>query len=225
VCTSATSSSTSNATNATSTSDDDDKVACVALDAPVVVKGRGETPLRDLKFGDDVQDSAAGTYSPFVAWLHRSEDAADFLELRHETGILSITPGHLLKLDGAFDAARYARAGRTLQTPTGPSTILSVTASRRAGFAAPLTRSGTIVVAGSEISCYHEAPGAWGSADAVHQLANAGFLPLRWGLPVDGATYANALGGINSVISTFVKMTGADLHLYARTLIGGSSFM
>jgi hypothetical protein len=30
-------------------------------------------------------------------------------------------------------------------------TIRSVTASRRAGFAAPLTRSGTIVVAGSEI--------------------------------------------------------------------------
>ena len=116
-------------------------------------------PMASLVAGDLVLASPHATTRVLVN-QHRADAAATvapMVRIEHTHGTLTLTPDHVLLVDGAFAPARVAARGSRLEPA---SVVTSVTATSDA-IVNPLTSSGTILAAGPEgapvvSSCFPE---------------------------------------------------------------------
>lgn len=129
--------------------EDDPSPACFPGDAIVDVDGRGLVRMDELQMGDRVLASENGIYSQVYAFSHRDIRAySSFVVIRTSSGkSLSLSPGHLLYLDGIPKTAGQARVQHSVVTASGAKEqIISIERRYKRGLFNPHTLSGTIVV-------------------------------------------------------------------------------
>ena len=103
--------------------------------------------MASLKSGDLVMDGPNSVARVIVNQHREATFKSSLLELEHANGKLSLTPDHVLEVDGEFVPARLASAGSTL----GESEVSRVTAT--AGEVInPLTTSGKILTQGGVLA-------------------------------------------------------------------------
>jgi len=104
--------------------------------------------MADLVSGDYVL-CEVGQVSRVVINQHRTADDArytsEMVQIQHEAGRLDLTPDHVVKVDGAFVAAREVAPGCLL----GEYKVKAVTRGV-GGVINPITVAGTILAAGKE---------------------------------------------------------------------------
>lgn len=130
--------------------------------------------MSSLKPGDIIR-TAAGE-EPVLGMIHASATKSDdFLDVSMNDGSsLVVSPNHILftpRGEGVF--ASLLTTGMELATSkriSRSSRIRSIKNVAAQGFYAPLTASGTIVVGGTQASCY---------ASTSHSLAHMGVAPFR----------------------------------------------
>ena len=80
------------------------------------------------------------------------------VQISHATGTLTLTPDHMLLVDGAYQPARNVKPGSLLE----PASIVTAVAATNDAIVSPLTRSSTILAAGREAwSPAHQAQNRW----------------------------------------------------------------
>jgi len=115
------------------------------------------TPMEDVMVGDYVVAMEEGQLVADRVWanLHLADDSIqNMLEITHELGVLSLTPDHMLMVDGRLQAARTLHPGQHLHAAAAGSVtqefakseVLKV--SQKIGrIVNPVTHSGYIVAA------------------------------------------------------------------------------
>jgi hypothetical protein len=165
---------------------------------------RGKVELRDLRLGDEVLDSSM-KFVKVVGWLHRETTfKAEFLEIVHACGTITVAPDHLLY---CYDAGDYvpAKNVRSLETlfidgSMVPSKIVSVKKRDISGIFAPLTSSGSLLVDGVNASCYSS------PSELPFRITQKGgqlaLLPYRW---LDASLLPNLEAYCRSLYAVFAS--------------------
>ena len=129
--------------------------------------------MKTLAAGDVVLAAdAAGalSFERVVVNQHKANPLASaLLEVHHSAGVLSLTPDHVLLVDGAFAPARDAKPGSALALADGTAAVVERVATAHGAVVNPVTASGTIV--------------ADGVVAATHPEWSAGFM-LASGVPL-----------------------------------------
>ena len=109
-------------------------------------------PMVALSAGDTVLAAdAEGTLSleRIVVNQHKGNTrTSSFIELHHSAGILTLTPDHVLVIDGSFAPSRDAMPGSTLTLAGGTLATVKHLANTFGAITNPVTASGTILAAG-----------------------------------------------------------------------------
>lgn len=145
---------------------------------------------------------------------HRAEPhSADMLTLHHTEGTLSLTPDHVLLVDGAFAPARSARTGSVLTGARGDTfTVMRVEAGH-AGIINPITVAGTILAVGASgnpivASTYGDWIADWLLGTTVWPLPFSFASALAFLFPVSVQTYHDTwLEPIIVRVATALKTT------------------
>jgi len=125
--------------------DEDDP--CFARDTFAVSPDGESIPMASLKSGDLVMDGPGSVARVIVNQHREATFKSSLLEITHANGELSLTPDHVLEVDGVFVPARLASAGTML----GDSEVSRVTVT--AGEVInPLTTSGKILTQGGVLA-------------------------------------------------------------------------
>lgn len=106
--------------------------------------------MRELVAGDSVLTMVAGAPVTTRVLLaeHRTElRSANVLTLHHEGGVLTLTPDHVIMVDGAFAPARTVRAGSMVTGAHGGQMRVSRVDAAQEGIINPITTAGTILAA------------------------------------------------------------------------------
>lgn len=134
---------------------------CFSGDSTVRIRGAYKrVELAKLSVGDYVLD-ANMRFVKVIGWLHREPEVeADFLQLHHSRGTLSVTREHLVFCAVASDYVPSIQV-KCMEVPDidgslASSEISRVTEIRSSGIYAPLTESGSLLVDGVHVSCYAE---------------------------------------------------------------------
>jgi hypothetical protein len=114
---------------------------CFGDEAPTLAE---RVPMKALAAGDLVLASPTETTRVIVNQHAEVEVYSNMVTLEHESGILSLTPDHVVYADGAFKPAGQVGVGALLE-PASKVTKISKSAQ---GIINPLTTSGTILAAG-----------------------------------------------------------------------------
>lgn len=150
----ATSTSSSSQTLCKDASYDDGEDPCFARDSTIVLTPTGEVPMASLRSGDIVMDGPSSSTRVIVNQHRTASLTSSLLEIHHAKGMLSLTPDHVLEVDGKMIPARLVVPGAKL----GASEVLRVDAGRSGEVINALTVSGKIMVQGGVLaSCYPEA--------------------------------------------------------------------
>ena len=180
---------------------------CFAGHMTVIVRGLTRpVQLKHLKKGDFVLDSNM-RFVEVIDWLHRDEFMnATFHVIEHETGTIWATPDHLIfdPIIHDFSAASRVTAVETVFVD-GTSLVSKVVKSfttETTGVYAPLTTSGTLMVAGVHVSCFTSPTEL--QIPVTHTMGQLVTLPYRWNtavasrfLPIDA--YCKVLYNMFSV--------------------------
>lgn len=158
---------------------------CFSLESTVVVKGKGATPIKNLRLGDMILSDERGTYTKFYSRGHYHEKAlSQFLRIFTEVAEkpLEATPDHLV-----FMAARALpvpastiKVGEFLLTVAGPARVTAVKKISRRGLSNPTTLSGTIVVDGVVASTQTVVPGFAGAEPGWVYLGGVKVVHWDW---------------------------------------------
>lgn len=157
------------------------KMECISGDGFVTLEDGSQTRIKNLQIGTMVQVSD-GTFSPVLAMLDRNDRLATlFIQIRTSRGnSLKLTPKHLIAVQSKLLEKEYIFAEKIKEGlkvyifSNGEEiedTVLSVERTIDAGFYAPLTADGTLLVNGISISCY--------AIIEDHDLAHFFVTPLR----------------------------------------------
>lgn len=103
--------------------------------------------LSDLRAGDIVLSTPTEVTRVIVNQHVVSGLSSQMVRLIHASGTLSLTPDHVLLVDGMFKPAREAAVGSVLSSG---SIIEQVSSSSTSGIINPITTSGRILVGGTE---------------------------------------------------------------------------
>jgi len=117
--------------------------ACFGNDASVPAVAE-RVSMASLVAGDVVLASPHVTTRVLVNQHRAVTKAAPMVQIDHATGTLTLTPDHMLLVDGAYQPARNARPGSQLE----PSSIVMAVAATVEAIVNPLTASSTILAAG-----------------------------------------------------------------------------
>lgn len=160
---------------------------CIAAHHTVRVQDGGSRPLSALVPGDVVLTSEG--YKPYLGSMHDLGVSPTLvLSIAHGRSV-ELTHDHLVKTAAGFVTASAVAVGTLVATVTEDGTeelqpVVGVAASR-SEVAAPLTRSGTIIVHGVVLSCY--------GGIRSHAAANVLSMPARLGVVKDRHAYLRAL--------------------------------
>jgi len=120
---------------------------CFGVEAPSRAERMAERVLmKELIAGDFVLASHADATRVVVNQHVGASKVSMVLTLEHEHGSLSLTPDHVLLVDGAFQPASKVSVGSYLEPI---SKVTKVTTSQQ-GIISPITASGRILAAGAE---------------------------------------------------------------------------
>lgn len=100
--------------------------------------------MKDLTAGDRVLSSESEITRVIVNQHVNSPRTSPMLEIHHASGTLSLTPDHVLLVDGHFVPAREAKAGATLSS----GAVIEAVSGTTSGIISPLTANGRILAAG-----------------------------------------------------------------------------
>ena len=161
--------------------------SCIANYQTVLVRDRGAQPIAALMAGDMIQTGDG--YQPYLGSMHDAGKAPMLvLELAHGQSV-ELSREHLIKTKAGFVSAATIDVGSLVATVSedGQETLQPVLriAAGSSRVAAPLTRSGTIVVHGVVLSCH--------AIVRSHAVANAVMAPVRLGVVKDLHAYVRAL--------------------------------
>jgi len=120
---------------------------CFARDTLALLPSGERVPMASLKAGDLVMDGPSSVARVIVNQHREATFKSALLELEHANGILSLTPDHVLEVDGKFVPARMVAAGSKL----GESEVSRVVASV-GEVINPLTTSGKILTQGGVLA-------------------------------------------------------------------------
>ena len=155
----------------------------------MLVLGRGALPIAALTPGDVVLTGEG--YQPFLGSMHDA-GVAPTLVLHLANGrSVELSADHLIKTEAGFVRAQAIARGTSVATVTdgvGSEALFQQVVLIEAGsspVAAPLTRSGTIVIHGVVLSCH--------AVVRSHAVANAALAPVRLGFVKDVRAYVRAL--------------------------------
>jgi hypothetical protein len=149
---------------------------CFARDSLAVLPSGDAVPMGSLRSGDIVKDGPDSTTRVVVNQHRGVHLTSRMLKIDHTNGSLTLTPDHVLYLDGAFAPARDAKRGSTL---IGDLTVTAVTATA-AEVANPLTASGKILTQGGALAT------AYPEWIAAYMLSS--YVPLPFSV-CNGITY------------------------------------
>jgi hypothetical protein len=141
-------------------------------------------------------------YQPYIGSMHDAGVEAT-LVLTISTGrSVELTPDHLIKTEAGFVRAATVKVGTNVATVNedGEESMRPVLhiASGSSQVAAPLTRSGTVVVHGVVLSCH--------AAILSHAVANAVLAPVRLGMVSDLHAYVHGLVDLYYRLPQFLKV-------------------
>lgn len=146
---------------------------CFSRDTLVMVKGKGEVPIKSLLSGDHVH-VGKGIFEPVYAFGHHTEkDWYDFLQIsvRDIDNPIEMTENHMIFVqneDGtskAIPAAMLKQDDRLVHADHGTNKVTGIRKVTKRGVYAPLTYSGKVAVNGVIASVYPSAePSFWGIA-------------------------------------------------------------
>ena len=173
---------------------------CIAIHQTVLVQGRGATSISALTPGDMVRTSEG--YQPYIGSMHDA-GVEPTLVLTIATGrSVELTPDHLIKTEAGFVRAATVSVGTNVATVTedGKESMRPVLhiATGSSQVAAPLTRSGTVIVHGVVLSCH--------AAILSHAVANAVLAPVRLGIVSDVHAYVRGLVSLYNRLPHILKM-------------------
>lgn len=132
---------------------------------------QGNSPISSLKVGDVIR--TASGFEPIVGFLHAEKGTTNFVELSTTSGVLPVTPDHLVFLaNGQAVPAASIKVGDSLSS--GVVTEINHVV-RSDGIYSPITKSGTIVVEGNVASTYAAA-----HESLSHSISHIMTAPLRW---------------------------------------------
>lgn len=154
---------------------------CISGDGFVNLKDGSQTRIRNIQIGDIVQVSE-GNFSPILTMLDRNDKLTTlFIQISTKTGkSLKLTPKHLIAVQSKLLEKEYIFAERVKEGSkvyifdNGKEVedmVVSVEKTIDAGYYAPLTADGTILVNGISISCY--------AIIDDHNVAHFAVTPLR----------------------------------------------
>ena len=144
---------------------------------------------------------ASAGYQPYRGSMHDPGDAPTLvLSVAHGRSV-ELSPDHLIKTEAGFIPAGVVTVGSLVATVDehGTELLLPVVhvAASSSRLAAPLTRSGTIVVHGVVLSCH--------AAVRSHAVANAALAPVRLGIVKDMHAYVRALMWVYNRLPVLMK--------------------
>ena len=143
-------------------------------------------------------------YQDFLGMFHSNLQAETLVLELNTTQSVELTHDHLIRTTTGFKFADRVAIGEALVMPMGQSATVTGITSSKSIVAAPLTRSGTIVVNGVVVSCYAKIP--------YHSLAHAMFLPYRLNLVSSLSLWASTLMNLHSLLPTgFQAMLGGSI--------------
>jgi hypothetical protein len=120
---------------------------CFARETLAISASGGAIPMASLKAGDLVMDGPNSVARVIVNQHREATFKSSLLEITHANGELSLTPDHVLEVDGEFVPARLASAGSKL----GESEVSRVT-TKAGEVINPLTTSGKILTQGGVLA-------------------------------------------------------------------------
>ena len=142
---------------------------CFSSSTEVDVRGKGRTPISDIKIGDFVL-SVNDSYERVYSFGHYGESiAGDFVQVHVEEGVaVELTGNHLIVVNGVVTCASSIKSGDLLTKADGGSAkVARVATVKRKGVYAPFTESGMIVVNGYVASSYAHIGGGKSSANWI----------------------------------------------------------
>jgi len=138
---------------------------CLASDSMVEVSGAGLKRLSELKVGDLVEaaDSRGASSFSRVYFLHDHIKQAEVIQIFHASGVLELTPGHMLPIftaacgeqfcsDAKLVPARSVREGDRIYVSTKSdlsSQVVTSISKRSSDVRYVLTEAGTLVAGGA----------------------------------------------------------------------------
>ena len=133
--------------------------ACFGNDVASTPAVAERVAMASLVAGDVVLASPHATSRVLVNQHRAVTKAASMVTISHTTGTLTLTPDHMLLVDGTYQPARNAKPGSRLEGL--PASIVAAVAATNEAIVSPLTRSSTILAAGREggavvASCFPE---------------------------------------------------------------------
>lgn len=173
--------------------------------------------MNQLEIGDKVLsvDSTGSTiYSEVLMFLDRdTEQKREFVKITTSgNSTITVTPAHLLlvwrpnkKLTNYLFAEKVEEGDQLLVNSNGiliPQKVVSVTTELLAGFYAPLTQEGTIIVDSIAASCY--------ALIDSQTIAHYSFMPIR--------TFNKIKHWFTSTDTNETIPKSNGIHWYARTL-------
>lgn len=142
----------------------EDDPECFPADASVELESGASVSMAVLELGDRVR-VADGSFSDVYLFSHRNAKAvSQFIRISTARASLSLTPGHLLVVNGKLAAARSVKVGDSVavlepgsKRRAKVSTVKAVAMHKGRGLYNPHTLEGTLVVNGVVTSCLTEA--------------------------------------------------------------------
>lgn len=142
----------------------EDDPECFPADASVELESGASVSMAALELGDRVR-VADGSFSDVYLFSHRNAKAvSQFIRISTAQASLSLTPGHLLAVNGKLVTARSVKVGDSVAVlEPGPkrrgklSIVTAVAMHKGRGLYNPHTLEGTVVVNGVATSCLTEA--------------------------------------------------------------------
>lgn len=192
---------------------------CFSGDSTVLTASGETRRLSELKLGEKVLSMDAhgnAIFSEVIIFLDREENKKrEFVKIETNDGAsLTVTPSHLVLVWRPFKKqTKYTFADRVEEGDyvlvhvddgtLAPRKVVRITVEMHAGFYAPLTYEGTIIVNNITASCY--------ALVESHTAAHASFMPIR-------AMYR--MGGwlSNGPAKTPIASHQNGLHWYAKAL-------
>ena len=128
---------------------------CFSENSTVELENKKIINIKDLSIGDKIKtinSKGKVEYSKVYAWLHKSDDKADYLSINTIGAYkaLEISSNHLLNVNGSYRKAKTVKIGDIVSG----NKVLSIDNVTVNGEYTPVTENGRIIVDGIDCSCY-----------------------------------------------------------------------
>lgn len=101
--------------------------------------------MTSVRAGDHVLSNAGMATNVIVNQHVHADIISNIVELHHSRGVLSLTPDHVLQVDGKFAPAKTVQIGSALTSASGETFTVERVVARRGSIINPITAQGKIL--------------------------------------------------------------------------------